>query len=78
MEIWVLSLFTGPSLLELGQSYLRQSTCNELICPSNPLHCFTAQDASQLTGTQLSLSVAKLLSGSTNLFFIIPTELVQV
>ena len=37
----------------------------------------TLQDASMLVGSQLSLSVAKLLDGSTNLFHIIPTEMMQ-
>ncbi|GAX81121.1 hypothetical protein CEUSTIGMA_g8555.t1 [Chlamydomonas eustigma] len=35
-------------------------------------------DATNLQGTQLSFSVNKLLNGSTNLFYMIPTEITQV
>lgn len=36
------------------------------------------QDATALNGTQLSVGVTKLRNGSTDLFFVIPTELTQV
>lgn len=43
-----------------------------------PLCHSLPQDATALNGTQLSVGVTKLRNGSTDLFFVIPTELTQV